>query len=70
MDTLDLHGVRHYQVDRLVENFVLTNDLPVLIVTGNSPEMIALVDAVLERHNLVSEPENFWNLGAFVINEN
>ena len=33
---LDLHGIRHYDVDRFVENFILMNELPLTIVTGNS----------------------------------
>ena len=28
MKELDLHGVRHEEVDRLVENFILLNRLP------------------------------------------
>ena len=34
--TLDLHGVKHEDVDRLVENFVLLNEVPMKIITGNS----------------------------------
>ena len=39
MRELDLHGVRHEDVDRLVENFILLNNLPVTIITGNSQKM-------------------------------
>ncbi len=39
MKSLDLHGVRHMEVERLVENFVLLEDFPVRIITGNSPGM-------------------------------
>ena len=49
---LDLHGIRHDEVDRLVENFVLTNELPLRIITGNSDKMIQLVLDVLNRHNI------------------
>ena len=41
--TLDLHGIRHYDVDRFVENFILMNELPLTIVTGNSDFMRARV---------------------------
>ena len=47
---LDLHGVRHHDVERLVENFVLLNELPLRIITGNSPKMLSLVSEVLDRH--------------------
>lgn len=48
---LDLHGVRHRDVDRLVENFILINQsmIPLEIVCGNSEKMINLVHSVLKR---------------------
>lgn len=50
---LDLHGIRHYEVDRLVENFILMNQdqLPLTIVCGNSQTMIDIVKNVIERIN-------------------
>ena len=47
---LDLHGVRHRQVDRLVENFIFLNSPPVCIITGCSTIMQALVLDVIKRH--------------------
>ena len=49
-EELDLHFIKHEDVDRLVENFVLLNKLPVRIITGNSDEMRHLVREVLHRH--------------------
>ena len=49
---LDLHGIRHHDVDRLVENFVLLNDTPMRIITGNSDRMVELVVKVLDRHQI------------------
>ncbi len=51
---LDLHGVRHHEVDLMVENWVLMNQssVPLTIVCGNSQRMIDLVQAVLERLEL------------------
>ena len=48
---LDLHGVRHYEVDRLVENFILMNQdlLPLTIVCGNSQRMIDLAYDAINR---------------------
>lgn len=48
---LDLHGVRHHEVDRLVENFILLNqnNIPLTIICGNSLKMIALVKTVTDR---------------------
>mgnify|MGYP001094163883 FL=1 len=48
---IDLHGIRHRDVDRLVENFVLLNQekTPLEIVCGNSQKMIDLVLEVIRR---------------------
>ena len=48
---IDLHGVRHHDVDRLVENFILLNQekAPLEIVCGNSQKMINLVMEVIRR---------------------
>jgi len=49
--TLDLHGIRHHEVDRMVENFILMNqnNLPLTIICGNSAAMVNLVNKVIER---------------------
>jgi len=47
---LDLHGIKHVDVDRIVENHVFLTDYPHDIITGNSGEMHAIVKAVLDRH--------------------
>jgi len=51
MTRLDLHGVRHREVDRLVENFILLNqkDFPIEVICGNSEKMIGLVLRVTDR---------------------
>ena len=53
MNKLDLHGIRHAEVDRLVENFILMNqnDIPLTIICGNSQPMIDLVETVISRIN-------------------
>ena len=52
---LDLHGIRHEEVDRLVENFVLLNEPPIRILTGNSNGMRDIVTEVLDRHDMEYE---------------
>lgn len=51
MVKLDLHGVRHGEVDRLVEDFIYKNqdDMPLEIICGNSDRMISLVHRVTDR---------------------
>ena len=48
---LDLHGVRHHEVDLIVENFILVNQsqIPLTIICGNSQKMIDLVYNVIDR---------------------
>ena len=46
---LDLHGVRHPDVDRIVENYVLMNTTPLNIITGRSDRMIELATNPLRR---------------------
>ncbi len=50
-NVLDLHGISHDQVDRVVENFVLLNQdrIPLEIICGNSQVMVNLVISVLDR---------------------
>ena len=48
---LDLHGSRHHEVPLKVENFLYLNqeNMPILIICGNSQKMHALVKIVLDR---------------------
>tara|TARA_Y100001938_G_scaffold146106_1_gene224278 strand:+ start:216 stop:416 length:201 start_codon:yes stop_codon:yes gene_type:complete len=64
MKKLDLHGVRHIDVERLVENFVLLNEPPLTIVTGNSDRMRQLVINTLMIHNIEFES---WGYAQFKI---
>jgi hypothetical protein len=59
MIRLDLHGVRHHQVDRLVENFIFKhqNNFPIEVICGNSNRMIALVMNVVKRLNCEAEKD-------------
>jgi len=59
---LDLHGVRHAEVDRLVENFVLLNEPPLTIITGNSQRMMEIVVNCLVTHDV-----NFERWGSGLI---
>lgn len=51
MRKLDLHGVRHYEVKRVVEDFIYMNqkEMPLEIICGNSNKMIHLVREVTDR---------------------
>ena len=53
MNELDLHGVRHPDVDIIVENYVLMNKTPMNIITGRSDKMIELATDVLKKHRFI-----------------
>ena len=62
---LDLHGVRHHEVDLKVENFILLNQdqVPLTIVCGNSQRMIELVNEVIafiekDKKRPICSPQN------------
>jgi DNA polymerase III delta subunit len=48
---LDLHGVKHQDADRLVENFILMNQnsMPLTIICGNSNKMIEIANQTINR---------------------
>jgi hypothetical protein len=61
---LDLHGVRHRDVDRLVENFVLLEEPPLTIICGNSDKMPKMITTILDRHSIDWDR---WSHGVFKI---
>jgi len=67
METLDLHGIKHEDAEKLIEEFVILTELPAKIITGSGNIMKGIVTDVLEKHNLYSEPESYWNLGSWII---
>jgi len=52
MDRLDLHGTRHSEVNRLVENFVLLKAPPLSIVCGNSDKIPKMIEDILKRNSI------------------
>jgi len=65
MRKLDLHGVRHGEVQILVEDFILENQnyLPIKIITGNSEKMKRIVTNVLNDHGFQYSDGDFYNRG-------
>lgn len=61
---LDLHGVRHAEVDRMVENFILLNqkNFPLEIICGNSDKMIMIVKGVTKRLGCEVGSRNYGSL--------
>jgi len=61
---LDLHGVKHEDAERLIENFVLLNKPPLTIITGNSNRMRDIVERVCSVHGISYER---WDWGEIKI---
>ena len=68
-NTLDLHGIRHHEVDLMVENYVYLNqeDMPLKIVCGNSQKMINIVKDVLEDIDCIFEIGSGINYGCIIV---
>jgi len=69
MKTLDLHGITHINVENKVINFILMNETPLKIITGDSFTMRKIVFRILEEHGFEYYPEFYTNYGAFIIRD-
>jgi hypothetical protein len=67
--TLDLHGEYHRDVENKVVNFILMNDTPLKIITGDSGMMREIVFHILDQHGFEYYPEFHTNYGAFIIRD-
>ena len=65
MKTLDLHGVRHEEVERLLENFILLNKPPLQVITGNSDYMRYALESFCSKHHI--NYERWANWGEYTI---
>ena len=65
METLDLHGVRHEEVERLLENFILLNKPPLQVITGNSNHMQFVLESFCSKHKI--NYERWANWGEYTI---
>ena len=68
-NTLDLHGIRHSDVNIEVENYLYLNqeDCPILIICGNSQKMISLVEQTLIKINSSYEIGTGVNYGTIMV---
>ena len=69
MKSFDLHKKRHDDVDRLTENFVLLNELPLELIVGNSQQMRKIVQDVLDRHKFEYHMKSYTNYGSIIVSK-
>ena len=61
---LDLHGVRHSDVEVAVQDFVLNNQqqLPLIVICGNSSKMIDIVSKTLKKMEINFEETRYGRI--------
>ena len=61
---LDLHRVKHADVEIYVEDFVLSNqnELPLIIICGNSEKMISIVNKTLKKIDVNFEETRYGRI--------
>ena len=69
METLDLHGIKHQQVDEVTRSFLNFIDLPCQVVTGNSEQMKTIVKNVVREYEWFCYERDSYNHGTLVIVE-
>ena len=71
MPTIDLHGVKHESVSRLLDEFIWDNmkikSSYINVITGNSDEMKRLVSEAVAEYGFVAEP-SLINTGTLTVN--
>ena len=65
--TLDLHGVKHEDVEGIVEEFICMNVGTMKIITGYSRQMKMHVNNVLKKYDMKSRSERLVNEGALIV---
>ena len=58
---LDLHGERHFNVEGIILNFVYQyqTQIPLIIICGNSGEMIRIVTRELDKDSITYSSPRF-----------
>ena len=58
---LDLHGERHFDVEGIILNFVYQyqSEIPLMIICGNSVEMIRIVKSELDKDSITYSSPRF-----------
>ena len=69
MKRLDLHGIRHEEVEVLVYNFLFGNELPVKVVTGKSETMQNIVKKIVKENSMGWHYERSSNFGCLVVTD-
>tara|TARA_Y100000592_G_C5407706_1_gene286500 strand:- start:771 stop:989 length:219 start_codon:yes stop_codon:yes gene_type:complete len=69
MEKLDLHGIKHTQVDDLTRRFLNFAELPCEIITGNSCEMKSIVKEIIREYEWFCYEKDSYNHGTLIVTE-
>ena len=67
MKTLDLHGIRHNQVDEVTRKFLNFAQLPCQVITGNSVEMKKIVKKIVKEYSWFCYEKDSYNYGTLIV---
>ena len=68
MKELDLHGTKHFQIEKKLDSFFVNACPPLVIITGQSQRMKDLVSQIANRYGLKAKA-SLSNPGRLVIYE-
>ena len=68
MKEIDLHGVRHRDVYKILEKHYMNGDVPFEVITGKSPTMKKIVVQIALAFGLKTR-EKLGNSGRLIVSE-
>lgn len=69
MDKIDLHGIKHNEVEDVMINACHMYCVPFIVVTGNSKKMKKIVTDIVFKHFGLKARPSISNDGCLVIEE-
>ena len=68
MKEIDLHGIRHRDVYKLLETHYMNGDVPFVVITGKSSTMKTIVVQIASAFGLKTR-EKMGNSGRLIVSE-
>ena len=69
LETLDLHRVKHENVEELVSKFFNWSEIPCRVITGNSERMKKIVRKIITSYGYSFYYESDFNHGSLIVVE-